>query len=108
MSLQPRTPAPGKARRAASVGKPKRTKKTAEFKAVDPKARHTTAQKNARKGAAALNKSTVTKSGKATTTRRYSDADPSTVSKKEVRLTDRSKLRAQRFQEKTASRPRPI
>ena len=95
MSLQPRTSAPGKARRAASVGKPKRTKKAAEFKAVDPKARHTTAQKNARKGAAA-------------TTRRYSDADPATVSKKEVRLTDRSKLRAQRFQEKTASRPRPI
>ena len=65
MSLQPRTTAPGKARRAASVGKPKRTKKAAEFKAVDPKARHTTAQKNARKGAAALNKSAVAKSGKA-------------------------------------------
>lgn len=103
MSLQPRTTAPGKARRAASVGKPKRTKKAAEFKAVDPKARHTTAQKNARKGAAA-----VAKSGKASATRRYSDADPSTVSKKEARLTDRSKLRAQRFQEKTASRPRPL
>ena len=103
MSLQPRTSAPGKARRAASVGKPKRTKKAAEFKAVDPKARHTTAQKNARKGAAALPKSRA-----AATTRRYSDADPSTVSKKEVRLTDRSKLRAQRFQEKTASRPRPV
>ena len=108
MSLQPRTTAPGKARRAASVGKPKRTKKTAEFKAVDPKARHTTAQKNARKGAAALSKSSVVKANKATTTRRYADSDPSTVSKKEVRLTDRSKLRAQRFQEKTASRPRPI
>ena len=98
MSLQPRTPAPGKARRAASIGKPKRTKKAAEFKAADPKARHTTAEKNARKGAAA----------KPATTRRYSDADPSTVSKKEVRLTDRSKLRAKRFQEKTASKPRPI
>ena len=108
MSLQPRTTAPGKARRAASVGKPKRTKKAAEFKSVDPKARHTTAQKNARKGAAALGKSAVANSGKATTTRRYADSDPSTVSKKEVRLTDRSKLRAQRFQEKTASRPRPI
>ena len=108
MSLQPRTTAPGKARRAASVGKPKRTKKAAEFKAVDPKARHTTAQKNARKGAAALDKSAVGKSGKATTTRRYSDSDSSTVSKKEVRLTDRSKLRAQRFQEKTSSRPRPL
>ncbi|MDP1852392.1 MAG: DEAD/DEAH box helicase [Candidatus Planktophila sp.] len=113
MSLQPRTTAPGKARRAASVGKPKRTKKAAEFNAVDPKARHTTAQKNARKGAAALNKSAVgksvvTKSKKAATTRRYSDSDPSTISKKEVRLTDRSKLRAQRFQKKTASRPRPL
>ena len=103
MSLQPRTPAPGKARRAASVGKPKRTKKAAAFKAADPKARHTTAQKNARKSAVALPKSRA-----AATTRRYSDADPATVSKKEVRLTDRSKLRAKRFQEKTASRPRPV
>ena len=103
MSLQPRTPAPGKARRAASVGKPKRTKKAAAFKAADPKARHTTAQKNARKNAVALPKSRA-----GATTRRYSDADPTTVSKKEVRLTDRSKLRAKRFQEKTASRPRPI
>ena len=108
MSLQPRTPAPGKARRAASVGKPKRSKKAAAFKAADPKARHTTAQKNARKGAAALSKSGVTKSEGAPKTRRYSDVDPNTVSKKEVRLTDRSKLRAKRFQEKTASRPRPI
>ena len=103
MSLQPRTPAPGKARRAASVGKPKRTKKAAAFKAADPKARHTAAQKNARKSAVALPKSRA-----GATTRRYSDADPTTVSKKEVRLTDRSKLRAKRFQEKTASRPRPI
>lgn len=103
MSLQPRTTAPGKARRAASIGKPKRVKKAAAFKAADPKARHTTAEKNARKGVAAL-----PKSGKPATTRRYSDADPTTTSKKEMRLTDRSKLRAQRFQEKTASKPRPI
>jgi hypothetical protein len=102
MSLTPRTSAPGKARRAASVGKPKRAKKAA-FKATDQKARHTTAQKNARKSAAS-----TSKTGKPATTRRYSDADPTTVSKKEVRLTDRSKLRAKRFQEKTASRPRPI
>ena len=98
MSLQTRTPAPGKARRAASVGKPKRTKKAATFKAADPKARHTTAQKNARKGAAQ----------KPTSTRRHADTDPATISKKEARLTDRSKLRAKRFQEKTASRPRPV
>ena len=98
MSLQTRTPAPGKARRAASVGKPKRTKKAAAFKAADPKARHTTAQKNARKGAAQ----------KPASTRRHADTDPATISKKEARLTDRSKLRAKRFQEKTASRPRPV
>lgn len=103
MSLQPRTPAPGKARRAASIGKPKRAKRAAAFTVAAPKARHTTAEKNARKGV-----SGPTKTSKSTTTRRYSDADPSAVSKKETRLTDRSKLRAQRFQEKTASRPRPI
>ncbi len=103
MSLQPRTPAPGKARRAASIGKPKRAKKAAAFTVAAPKARHTTAEKKARKGV-----SGPTKTSKSTTTRRYSDADPSAVSKKETRLTDRSKLRAQRFQEKTASRPRPV
>ena len=102
MSLTPRTSAPGKARRAASVGKPKRAKKAA-FKAADPKARHTTAQKNARKSAA-----TTSKTGKPASTRRYSDVDSSTQSKKQERLTDRSKLRAKRFQEKTASKPRPI
>ena len=53
MSLQPRTSAPGKARRAASAGKPKRAKKAVAFKEAAPKARHTTAQKAARKGAAA-------------------------------------------------------
>ena len=102
MSLQPRTAAPGKARRAASLGKPKRAKKVAEFKAADPKARHTTAQKAARKGAAAL-----PKSGKPAATRRYSDVDAATVTKKEVRLIERSKLRAERYQKQTASKPRP-
>ena len=97
MSLTPRTSAPGKARRAASVGKPKRVKKAA-FKAAETKPRHTTAQKNARKSA----------TSKPATTHRYSDVDTSTLSKKEARLTDRSKLRAKRFQEKTASKPRPI
>jgi superfamily II DNA/RNA helicase len=97
MSLQPRISAPGKARRAASAGKPKRTKKAAEFKEAAPKARHTTAQKAARKGAAA----------KPASTRRYSDVDKSTASKKEVRLVERSKLRAKRYQEQTASKPRP-
>ena len=102
MSLQPRISAPGKARRAASAGKPKRAKKAAEFKEAAPKARHTTAQKAARKGAAAK---PVT--GKPASTRRYSDVDTSAVSKKEVRLVERSKLRAKRYQEQTASKPRP-
>jgi superfamily II DNA/RNA helicase len=97
MSLQPRISAPGKARRAASAGKPKRTKKAAEFKEAAPKARHTTAQKAARKGASA----------KPASTRRYSDVDTSATSKKEARLVERSKLRAKRYQEQTASKPRP-
>ena len=102
MSLQPRISAPGKARRAASAGKPKRAKKAVAFKEAAPKARHTTAQKAARKGAAAkpLN-------GKPASTRRYSDVDTSAVSKKEARLVERSKLRAKRYQEQTASKPRP-
>ena len=75
MSLQTRTAAPGKARRAAK-GKP----------------RHTAAQKAAKKAAPS--------------TTRYSDRE--TVSKKEVRLADRSKLRAQRFQERTASKSKNI
>jgi superfamily II DNA/RNA helicase len=101
MSLQPRTSAPGKARRAASAGKPKRAKKAVAFKEAAPKARHTTAQKAARKGAAAK-----PATGKPST-RRYSDVDPTTTSKKEVRLVERSKLRAKRYQEQTASKPRP-
>jgi superfamily II DNA/RNA helicase len=105
MSLQPRIAAPGKARRAASVGKPKRAKKAAAFKSAAPKARHTSAQKAARKGAVA--KSVKSASGKPVT-RRYSDVDASTVSKKETRLSDRSKLRAERYQKQTASKPRPI
>ena len=104
MSLQPRIAAPGKARRAASVGKPKRAKKAAAFKTAAPKARHTSAQKAARKGAVA--KSAKPASGKPAT-RRYSDVDASTVSKKETRLSDRSKLRAERYQKQTASKPRP-
>ena len=105
MSLQPRIAAPGKARRAASVGKPKRAKKAAAFKSAAPKARHTSAQKAARKGSVA--KSAKSASGKPVT-RRYSDVDASTVSKKETRLSDRSKLRAERYQKQTASKPRPV
>jgi superfamily II DNA/RNA helicase len=107
MSLQPRTSAPGKARRAASAGKPKRTKKAAEFKESAPKARHTTAQKAARKGAAAKPQTSKGLAGKPSSTRRYSDVDTSATSKKETRLVERSKLRAKRYQEQTASKPRP-
>jgi superfamily II DNA/RNA helicase len=106
MSLQPRTSAPGKARRAASAGKPKRAKKAVAFKEAAPKARHTTAQKAARKGAAAKPQTSKGLAGKPST-RRYSDVDPTTTSKKEVRLVERSKLRAKRYQEQTASKPRP-
>ncbi len=102
MSLQPRISAPGKARRAASAGKPKRTKKVETFTESAPKARHTTAQKAARKGAAAK-----PASSKPASTRRYSDVDTSATSKKETRLVERSKLRAKRYQEQTASKPRP-
>jgi hypothetical protein len=107
MSLQPRTSAPGKARRAASAGKPKRTKKAAEFKESAPKARHTTAQKAARKGAAAKPQTSKGLAGKPASTRRYSDVDTTATSKKETRLVERSKLRAKRYQEQTASKPRP-
>ena len=107
MSLQPRTSAPGKARRAASAGKPKRTKKATEFKESAPKARHTTAQKAARKGAAAKPQTSRGLAGKPASTRRYSDVDTTATSKKETRLVERSKLRAKRYQEQTASKPRP-
>ncbi len=99
MSLQPRTSAPGKARRAASIGKPKRAKKAApafNSEGAKTKPRHTSAQKSARKGSAAK-----------PLTRRYSDVESTTLSKKEVRVVERSKLRAERFQKLTASKPRP-
>ncbi len=98
MSLQTRTAAPGKARRAAK-GKP----------------RHTTAQKAARKTAVAkpaargsAKRSAESKPAVApkAATQRYSDRE--VVSKKEVRVADRSKLRAQRFQERTASKSKNI
>ena len=74
MALQPRTPAPGKARRAAAAkaGKP---------------ANKTTAQKES-------------------ASRRYADIDPRTVSKKEARNLERSKLRAKRYAESKVSKPR--
>jgi superfamily II DNA/RNA helicase len=88
MSLQPRTAAPGKARRAASAGKP-RTKKNAAkstkstFNPIDKEVRAV--------------KKTAPK-----TTRRYSDGPKGTPTRKEERNLERSKLRAKRYQEKIA------
>jgi superfamily II DNA/RNA helicase len=88
MSLQPRTAAPGKARRAASAGKP-RTKKNAAkstkstFNPIDKEVR--AVKKEAPK-----------------TTRRYSDGPKGTPTRKEERNLERSKLRAKRYQEKIA------
>jgi superfamily II DNA/RNA helicase len=109
MSLQPRTTAPGKARRAASAkaGKP-RAKKSSTGTPVS-KPRHTSAEKSARKGTAAKPfKAASSKPASKQSTKRYSDIDTSTLSKKDARLTERSKMRAKRYQEKTASKPREV
>jgi superfamily II DNA/RNA helicase len=109
MSLQPRTTAPGKARRAASAkaGKP-RAKKSSIGTPVS-KPRHTSAEKSARKGTAAKPyKAASSKPASKLSTKRYSDIDTSTLSKKDARLTERSKMRAKRYQEKTASKPREV
>jgi superfamily II DNA/RNA helicase len=109
MSLQPRTTAPGKARRAASAkaGKP-RAKKSSALTPVS-KPRHTSAEKSARKGVEAKPfKAASSKPASKPSTKRYSDIDTSTLSKKDARLTERSKLRAQRYQEKTSSKPREV
>jgi superfamily II DNA/RNA helicase len=109
MSLQPRTTAPGKARRAASAkaGKP-RAKKSSTATPVS-KPRHTSAEKSARKGTAAKPfKAASSKPASKPSTKRYSDIDTSTLSKKDARLTERSKMRAKRYQEKTASKPREV
>jgi len=107
MSLQPRTTAPGKARRAASAkaGKPRAKKSSASTPVSKP--RHTSAEKSARKGAEAKPfKAATSKPTSKPSTKRYSDIDTATLSKKDARLTERSKLRAQRYQEKTSSKPK--
>jgi superfamily II DNA/RNA helicase len=109
MSLQPRTTAPGKARRAASAkaGKPRAKKSSAGAPASKP--RHTSAEKLARKGVAAKPfKSAASKPDLKPSTKRYTDVDTSTLSKKDARLTERSKMRAKRYQEKTSSKPREV
>jgi superfamily II DNA/RNA helicase len=99
MALEPRTSAPGKARRAASKGKPRR--------AVVAKA---TAKSTAKSPAKAPRKATTKKSSgfKPSTNVRYSDRDEVVSTRKQERLTDRSKLRAARFQKKTASKSKEI
>jgi superfamily II DNA/RNA helicase len=109
MSLQPRTTAPGKARRAASAkaGKPRAKKSFTGDPASKP--RHTSAEKLARKGVAAKPfKSADSKPASKPSTKRYTDIDTSTLSKKDARLTERSKMRAKRYQEKTSSKPREV
>ncbi|CAB4561694.1 MAG: DEAD/DEAH box helicase [Actinobacteria bacterium] len=99
MALEPRTSAPGKARRAASKGKPRR--------AAVAKA---TAKSTAKSPAKAPRKATTKKSSefKPSTNVRYSDRDEVVSTRKQERLTDRSKLRAARFQKKTASKSKEI
>ncbi len=109
MSLQTRTAAPGKARRAAK-GKPRHTsaqKAARKTVVAKPAARGTAKRSESSKAAAIAKPSTrVSKSTTSKSTTRYSDRE--VVTKKEVRLADRSKLRAQRFQERTASKSKHI
>jgi superfamily II DNA/RNA helicase len=107
MTLEKRTTAPGKARRAASKGKPRRAAVAKATKKAAPAARSTTARTTSK---AAPRTSSVKKSSefKPTTTVRYSDKDAVPSTRKEQRLTDRSKLRAQRFQKQTASKSKEI
>jgi superfamily II DNA/RNA helicase len=102
MSLQTRTAAPGKARRAAK-GKPRHTSaQKAARKAVVAKP----AARGSAKRSAPIKEAASTAARTTAKTTRYSDRE--TVTKKEVRLADRSKLRAQRFQERIASKSKHI
>jgi superfamily II DNA/RNA helicase len=111
MTLQKRTTAPGKARREASKGKPRRAvvAKAAKKAAPAPRAKGASAA-TARTGARATSKATPRKSGefKPTTNVRYSERDAVPATRKQERLTDRSKLRAARFQKETASKSKEI
>ena len=108
MALEPRTSAPGKARRAASKGKPRRAvvaKATAKSTAKSPaKAPSKSAPRKATSKAPAKKSSEF----KPSTNVRYSDRDEVVSTRKQERLTDRSKLRAARFQKKTASKSKEI
>ena len=106
MTLQKRTSAPGKARREASKGKPRRAAAAKAAKKAAPAPRAKSSSTTAR----TTSKATPRKSGefKPTTTVRYSDRDAVPATRKQERLTDRSKLRAARFQKQTASKSKEI
>ncbi len=115
MALEPRTSAPGKARRAASKGKPRRAavakataKSSAKPASKSAPAARTTSKAAPRK--TATSKTTTRKSSefKPSSNVRYSDRDEVMSTRKQERLTDRSKLRAARFQKKTASKSKEI
>ncbi len=105
MTLQKRTTAPGKARREASKGKPRRAAaaKATKKAASAPRAKSSTTPRTASK-ATPRSKSEF----KPTTTVRYSDKDPVASTRKEKRLTDRSKLRAARFQKQIGSKSKEV
>lgn len=105
MTLQKRTAAPGKARREASKGKPRRAAaaKATKKAAPAPRAKSSTTPRTASK-ATPRSKSEF----KPTTTVRYSDKDPVASTRKEKRLTDRSKLRAARFQKQIGSKSKEV
>jgi superfamily II DNA/RNA helicase len=105
MTLQKRTAAPGKARREASKGKPRRAAaaKASKKATPTPRAKSSTAPRTASK-AIPRSKSEF----KPTTTVRYSDKDPVAPTRKEKRLTDRSKLRAARFQKQIGSKSKEV
>ena len=106
MTLQKRTAAPGKARREASKGKPRRAAVAKAAKKAAPAPRAKSGSTTAR----TTSKATPRKSGefKPTTTVRYSDRDAVPTTRKEKRLTDRSKLRAARFQKEIGSKSKEI
>jgi superfamily II DNA/RNA helicase len=115
MALEPRTSAPGKARRAASKGKPRRAavakataKSSAKPASKSAPAARTTSKAAPRK--TATSKTTTRKSSefKPSSNVRYSDRDEVVSTRKQERLNDRSKLRAARFQKKTASKSKEI
>jgi superfamily II DNA/RNA helicase len=111
MTLQKRTAAPGKARREASKGKPRRAVVAKAAKKAAPASRAKSASASpAKTGARTTSKATPRKSGefKPTTTVRYSDRDAVPATRKEKRLTDRSKLRAARFQKEIGSKSKEI